>query len=88
MPKALVQYHLPPVLMTTIFTVMGAVPLIMAVGPGSESRVVLGVVIFSGVSVAAVSTLFLVPMVYHLIAKKTGSPDAVAHKLKEMQAAL
>ncbi len=81
------RIRLRPVLMTTISTVMGAVPLILAVGPGSESRVVLGVVIFSGVSIASVFTLFLVPMVYHLIAKNTGSPDAVAHELEEMQAA-
>lgn len=75
-----------PVLMTTLSTVMGAVPLIMAVGPGSESRIVLGVVIFSGVSVASIFTLFLVPMVYDLMAKNTGSPDSVSHELEKLQA--
>jgi multidrug efflux pump len=74
-----------PVLMTTISTVAGSIPLILAVGPGSESRVVLGVVIFSGVSVASVFTLFLVPMVYNLMARNTGSPEAVAHELERLQ---
>lgn len=76
-----------PVLMTTLSTVMGSIPLIMAVGPGSESRVVLGVVIFSGVSIASIFTLFVVPMVYDLMAKNTGSPDSVAQELEVLQAA-
>lgn len=76
-----------PVLMTTISTLMGSVPLMMASGPGSESRIVLGVVIFSGVGFASIFTLFLVPMVYKLMAKNTGSPDSVAHELEALQAA-
>ena len=75
-----------PVLMTTLSTLMGSVPLIMASGPGSESRIVLGVVIFSGVSLASIFTLFLVPMVYELMAKNTGSPDSVAKELDQLQA--
>jgi multidrug efflux pump len=66
--------------------VMGAVPLILAEGPGSASRQALGVVIFSGVSLATVFTLFIVPAVYNLMARGTGSPNAVAHRLAEMRA--
>jgi multidrug efflux pump len=44
----------------------------------------LGVVIFSGVTLATVFTLFIVPAVYDLFARRTGSPGAVARKLHAM----
>jgi multidrug efflux pump len=50
-----------PVVMTAFSTVMGSIPLIMATGPGAVSRMNLGVVIFSGVSIATFFTLFIVP---------------------------
>lgn len=75
-----------PVVMTTMSTIMGSIPLLLAGGPGSESRFVLGVVIFSGVSIASVLTLFLVPLVYERLARNTGSPNAVAHELERLQA--
>ena len=81
------RIRLRPVLMTTISTIAGSVPLIMASGPGSESRVVLGVVIFSGVGVASIFTLFLVPMIYRLLAKNTGSPEAISKELETLQQA-
>jgi multidrug efflux pump len=64
---------------------MGSVPLILAAGPGASSRSALGVVIFSGVSFATFFTLFIVPAVYNLMARGTGSPNAVAHRLHAMQ---
>ncbi len=75
-----------PVVMTAFSTVMGAVPLILASGPGAESRTQLGVVIFSGVSLATFFTLFIIPAIYLVMARRTGSPGAVANKLKELQA--
>jgi multidrug efflux pump subunit AcrB len=56
----------------------------IATGAGSESHRVLGVVIFSGVSVASLLTLFVVPAFYHLVARRTGSPDAVARELERL----
>ena len=70
-----------PVIMTTISTSIGAVPLIMASGAGSESRSVLGVVIFSGIMFASVFTLFVVPVFYKLLARGTRSRNAVEKKL-------
>jgi len=78
--------RLRPVLMTTISTVMGSVPLIMAMGAGAESRHVLGVVIFSGVSVATLLTLFMVPALYRLVAHRSGSPELIANELEQLQA--
>ncbi|MDT8399907.1 MAG: efflux RND transporter permease subunit [Pseudomonadales bacterium] len=79
--------RLRPVLMTSIATLMGAVPLMLATGAGSESRALLGTVIFSGVLMTTVMTLFVVPVVYNLIARKTGSPEAVARLLHKLQEA-
>jgi multidrug efflux pump len=76
--------RLRPVIMTTISTVMGSIPLIAATGAGQESRMVLGIVIFSGVSVATFLTLFIVPAFYRLLAKRSGSPEAVTRELEEL----
>jgi multidrug efflux pump len=73
-----------PVIMTAFAATMGAVPLIFAEGPGAESRSALGVVIFSGVSLATVFTLFMVPAFYYLVARRTASPNAVANELAAM----
>lgn len=86
--KALVEacdLRLRPVLMTAISTLMGAVPLILATGAGSESRILLGTVIFSGVLMTTITTLFVVPVVYNLIARNTGSPEAVSRVLESLQ---
>ncbi len=79
------RIRLRPVVMTAFSAVMGSVPLILAHGPGSVSRQALGVVIFSGVSLATLFTLFIVPSVYNLLARHTGSPNAIAHRLATMR---
>lgn len=77
--------RLRPVLMTALSTMMGALPLIWATGAGSESQNLLGVVIFSGVTMTTLMTLFVVPVVYDLLAKNTGSPEAVSRLLNTLQ---
>jgi multidrug efflux pump len=74
-----------PVVMTAFSTVMGSIPLIMATGPGAVSRMNLGVVIFAGVSIATLFTLFIVPAFYDVFARRTNSPNAVARRLKSMR---
>ena len=76
--------RLRPVIMTTIATVMGSIPLILATGAGAESRTVLGIVVFSGVTLATFLTLFVVPSFYALLARRTGSPQAVAKMLARL----
>ncbi|BFM05998.1 efflux RND transporter permease subunit [Halioxenophilus aromaticivorans] len=79
------QMRLRPVLMTTVSTVVGAIPLIMAAGPGEASRNVLGVVVLFGVAIAALLTLYVVPGFYQLLARRTQSPEAVAKELAQLQ---
>jgi multidrug efflux pump len=74
-----------PIVMTALATTMGALPLVIATGAGAESRRPIGVVIFMGVSFAAVITLVVVPVFYMLLAKRTGSPGRVAAELREYE---
>lgn len=59
--------RLRPVLMTTITTVVGMFPLALGMGQGSEFLQPLGVVVFSGLSLATVLTLFIIPCFYVLL---------------------
>lgn len=76
------ELRLRPIVMTSITTIMGAVPLLLAFGAGSESRFVIGVVVVCGVSLSTLLTLFVVPAAYLAIARGTGSPEAVARRLE------
>lgn len=57
-----------PIVMTLLSTVLGGLPLILSSGAGAEARSSIGWVIFGGLSLAAVFTLFLTPVVYALLA--------------------
>ena len=69
--------RLRPVLMTTIATILGAVPLATATGAGAESRRAIGAVIVGGLSLAFVLTLLLTPVIYVLI-ERIGRRDVPA----------
>ena len=59
--------RLRPILMTTITTVLGLFPLALGLGEGSEFLRPLGIVVFSGLSLATVLTLFIIPSFYLLL---------------------
>ncbi|HEY5971911.1 MAG TPA: efflux RND transporter permease subunit [Pseudoxanthomonas sp.] len=77
--------RLRPILMTSVATVMGAMPLVLAGGPGSASRATIGVVVIFGVSFSTLLSLFVVPAFYALLAPFTRSPEAVAHELEKLE---
>jgi multidrug efflux pump subunit AcrB len=58
-----------PISMTMISTVLAGLPLILGSGPGAESRAAIGWVVFGGLGLAAIFTLFLTPAIYVLIAR-------------------
>ena len=58
-----------PVVMTTISTLLGAIPLILSTGAGAESRFAMAVVVFGGIALASFITLYLIPALYLLIEK-------------------
>ncbi|MFC3094345.1 efflux RND transporter permease subunit [Alteromonas sediminis] len=77
--------RLRPIVMTGFTTVFSALPLVLASGPGAESRAVIGMVIFSGVLISAFMTLFVVPTAYAWLARNTGSPQRRANTISELQ---
>ncbi len=83
--KRAATQRLRPIVMTGFTTVFSALPLVLATGPGSESRAVIGVVIFSGVLLSAILTLYVVPIAYYWLARHTGSPEQLAKEVETLQ---
>jgi multidrug efflux pump len=75
-----------PIIMTTLATILGAVPLIIATGAGSESRAAIGVVVVGGLTIAGFLTLFVTPAVYTLTARFTKPSNAVALEVDRLLA--
>jgi multidrug efflux pump len=74
--KESARLRLRPILMTTGAMVLGAVPLAIATGAGAESRQQIGWVIVGGMSLGTLLTIFVVPTMYTLFARKT-APGAI-----------
>lgn len=73
--------RLRPILMTSIATVAGAMPLALSHGAGGESRAVIGTVVVFGVLFSTALTLYVVPVIYLLLSRFTTSPQARAHAI-------
>ena len=78
--------RLRPIIMTSIATAFGALPLVLWQGAGAGSRQTIGVVIFAGAMFATLLTLFVVPVIYGVLARFTKSPDYTARKIEEWEA--
>jgi multidrug efflux pump len=79
--------RLRPVLMTSLCSVFGALPLLIATGAGAESRRAIGAVVVYGVTFSLLLTLVVVPVMYVLIAKNTKSPQHVMRMIEKLRAA-
>ncbi len=62
--------RLRPILMTTAATVVGHFPLVLAKGPGAGARNSIGIMLVSGMIIGTVFTLFVVPSIYMLVARR------------------
>jgi multidrug efflux pump len=62
--------RLRPILMTTAATVMGHLPLVFATGPGAGARNSIGIMLVSGMIIGSIFTLFVVPSIYMLVARR------------------
>jgi multidrug efflux pump len=82
------EIRLRPIVMTGITTAAGTIPLIFSSGAGAETRMVIGVVVLAGVLSATLFTLFIVPVAYGLLARRTGLPGSVARRLQKEQSLL
>jgi len=77
--------RLRPVLMTSVSTAIGAVPLVLATGAGAESRFTIGTVIISGVVLSTVLTLVLVPLAYSLLARFTTTSNRIDREIEALE---
>jgi multidrug efflux pump len=77
--------RLRPILMTTAATVFGHLPLVFATGPGAGARNSIGIMLVSGMIIGTCFTLFVVPSIYMLVAKRH---VALAADEPEVQVAL
>ena len=75
---AAAKTRLRPILMTTAAMVLAVVPLIIAEGAGAAARQAMGLVIFAGLMIGTMFTLFVVPMFYTLISRSDG--EYLLHK--------
>jgi multidrug efflux pump len=62
--------RLRPILMTTAATVMGHFPLVIATGPGAGARNSIGIMLVTGMIIGTLFTLFVVPSIYMLVARR------------------
>ena len=70
--------RLRPILMTSVATVAGALPEALSIGPGAETTVPMAVAIIGGVIASTLLTLFVVPVVYSLLASLESPVEATA----------
>lgn len=61
-----------PILMTSLSTILGILPIALALGAGAESRVPMGVVVIGGLAFSTILTLFVIPAVYTYLTSKKG----------------
>ena len=70
--------RLRPILMTSLATMLGALPIAMALGAGSESRMGMGIVIIGGLLLSTLLTIYIVPAIYSYFVKdKKHDKDAI-----------
>ncbi len=72
-----------PILMTSLSTIIGVLPLILGSGPGAASRLTVGITIFGGMLFSTFFTLYVIPTIYSIIGKNTQRIDAVEIELNK-----
>ena len=72
-----------PILMTSLSTIFGVMPLIISSGPGAASRLAVGITIFGGMLFSTFFTLYVIPTVYSIIGKNTKRMDSVEIELNK-----
>lgn len=65
--------RLRPILMTSLSTVLGILPIALALGAGSESRVSMGIAVVGGLILSTFLTLFIVPAIYSFFSRNTAT---------------
>ncbi|TRY31723.1 efflux RND transporter permease subunit [Aliiglaciecola sp. M165] len=77
------KVRLRPIMMTLVSTILGGLPLILSTGAGAEARNAIGWVVFGGLGIAVVFTLYLTPVLYMALARFTRPRADEAKRLQE-----
>ena len=75
--------RLRPILMTSLSTIFGVLPLVISFGPGAASRLTVGITILGGMLFSTFFTLYVIPTIYSLISKNSKRIDAVEVELNK-----
>jgi hydrophobe/amphiphile efflux-1 (HAE1) family protein len=75
--------RLRPILMTSLSTIFGVIPLIIGSGPGAASRLTVGITIFGGMLFSTFFTLYVIPTIYSIIGRNEKNIDAVEVELNK-----
>jgi len=62
-----------PIIMTSLSTILGILPIALALGAGSESRVSMGIAVIGGMAFATVLTLYVIPAIYSYVSSKNAN---------------
>lgn len=76
------QIRLRPILMTTLTTVLGLLPMSLGFGEGAELRAPMAITVMSGLTFSTLLTLLVIPVVYEAVDRKVFAADLRAHPLK------
>ncbi len=72
-----------PILMTSLSTIIGVLPLVLSFGPGAASRLSVGITIFAGMIFSTFFTLYVIPTIYTIVGRNTQRIDAVEIELNK-----
>jgi len=75
--------RLRPILMTSLSTVLGILPIALALGAGSESRTSMGIAVIGGLIFSTVLTLFVIPAIYSYFSRSTAAVSNVTEDLED-----
>jgi len=74
--------RLRPILMTSLATSLGALPIALSLGEAASSRVPLGIVIVGGILFSLILTLFVIPAVYTFVSGKHVKQEEIDNQFK------
>jgi multidrug efflux pump len=73
--KQAAEQRFRPILMTALSTILGTLPIALALGAGAESRVSMGIAVIGGMMIATGLTLYIIPAIYAFFSKETSNTE-------------